>query len=353
MEEKKRLIYPDVLRIISIFCVIVIHVASKLWKTVPILSAEWIAFTAIDSLCRFAVPVFVMVSGMFMLSPEKDRGLKDLYLKKILRILTCFIFWSAFYVFIENFSEMILHRSVPNIDCTKIIEQFISGKYHLWFLYMIVGLYIVTPLLRKIVLNKKDMLYFLMIWFVFCIIKNCMPFIPKYRDLLSGTFDAFKMSIAIEYSGYYVLGYYLHNYTISRKMKTAANILAGLGVVAMTALTAYYSQKKSEYDDTFFEYLLPMTAFLSVSVFLPVQKICEKKKTTEKFRRILGTLSKISFGVYLVHVFILECIFYICVKRLSLPCFVSFGIILSSTLILSTAASYILNKIPIVNKYLV
>ena len=86
MEEKKRLIYPDILRIVSIFGVIVLHCVGELWDQIPIKSKGWVALVAIDSLFRFAVPVFVMVSGMFMLSPSKNRGIKKLYSKNILRI---------------------------------------------------------------------------------------------------------------------------------------------------------------------------------------------------------------------------------------------------------------------------
>lgn len=352
MEEKKRLIYPDVLRIISIFCVVIIHVVGKLWKAVPILSADWISLVAIDSLCRFAVPVFVMVSGMFMLSPEKDRGLKDLYQKKIFRMLICFVFWSAFYVLFYNLPGIIAGRGI-SVSVSKLVGDFVIGKYHLWFMYMIIGLYIVTPLLRKIVSSKKDMQYFLIIWFVFCIFRNCMSLIPQYGEDFDRLFGVFKISMALEYSGYYVLGYYLHNYDIPKKIQTAIHIFSVLGVVAMTVLTAYGSHKISKNNELFFEYLLPMTAFLSVSVFLLVKKICADKNPSQKSRSIIGTLSKISFGVYLSHLFAIDLTFYLCTQRLALPCYASFGIMLVTTLIFSSAISYILNKIPIVNKYLV
>ena len=70
MEEKKRLIYPDLLRIISIFSVLVLHAVGEIWGDIPIQSKSWVALVAIDGMFRFAVPVFIMVSGMFMLSPQ-------------------------------------------------------------------------------------------------------------------------------------------------------------------------------------------------------------------------------------------------------------------------------------------
>ncbi len=151
MEEKKRLIYPDLLRIISIFSVLVLHAVGEIWGDIPIQSKSWVALVAIDGMFRFAVPVFVMVSGMFMLSPQKDRGIKELYSKKVLRIITAFIFWSLVYTFFHLASGFVTEGVSFKPDFQLTVNGFLLGEYHLWFMYMIAGLYIVTTLIRKIV----------------------------------------------------------------------------------------------------------------------------------------------------------------------------------------------------------
>ena len=141
MEEKKRLIYPDILRIVSIFGVIVLHCVGELWEQIPIKSKSWVALVAIDSLFRFAVPVFVMVSGMFMLSPSKNRGIKKLYSKNILRIVTSFAFWSIVYLLYHQASDFIVNRDSFKPDFQSILNSFFAGEYHLWFMYMIILLH--------------------------------------------------------------------------------------------------------------------------------------------------------------------------------------------------------------------
>ena len=180
MEKKERLIYPDILRIVSVFGVLVIHSISIFWDNIPVKTGSWAAFACIDSIFRFVVPVFVMISGMFMLSPEKDRGIKNLYSKNILHILTSFIFWSFLYALFNNIPTN------PEI-CFSIkdfILSFIKGEYHLWFLFMIAGLYIVTPILRKIINDKKLTEYFLAIWFVFCLFANFAKLIPHFGNTI-------------------------------------------------------------------------------------------------------------------------------------------------------------------------
>lgn len=151
MEKKERLIYADILRIVCVFGVLVIHSVSLFWRHIPIKTVSWTVFACLDSVFRFAVPVFVMISGMFMLSPEKDRGIKNLYSKNILRIFTSFVFWSLLYAVFNSIpTNPDIHFSIH-----KFFLRIIQGEYHLWFLFMIAGLYMVTPVLRKIVEDKK------------------------------------------------------------------------------------------------------------------------------------------------------------------------------------------------------
>lgn len=349
MEEKKRLIYPDVLRIVSIFAVIVIHAVGELWKIFPMHSKSWISLVTIDSMVRFAVPVFVMVSGIFMLSPAKDRSLKDLYSKKILRIATSFAFWSVIYLVYRMFFD-INHKIFP---VKSIIGKLILGEYHMWFMYMIIGLYMVTPFIRKITDSKSSMQYFLILWFAFCIIKNFAKLIPGMNDFVFKFFDSFKFSIAVEYSGYYVLGYYLHNFPLKKPTRIFVYILSLFGVAATAFLTVYVSFKSSECVSKYFEYLLPTTLFSSISVFSFIQNICKDKNPTAGTRKRIATLSKISFGVYLSHLLVMMPVKQICLTHFSLPGYAIFGILVVSTTVISPIISYVLNKIPIINKYLV
>ncbi len=353
MEEKKRLIYPDVLRIISIFAVIVLHAVGELWGLIPIQSKSWIALTIIDSLFRFAVPVFVMVSGAFMLSPEKNRGIKDLYSKNILRIVTSFIFWSLIYLVYHQTSDYLADKSSYEFDFKAILNSFLAGEYHLWFMYMIVGLYVATPIIRKLVEKKSTMHYFLMIWFVFCLGVNFIKLIPNVGSYAYTALGLFKISVAVEFSGYYVLGYYLHNYEIKKPIRILTYILAALGTIGMALVTVLKSIDSNEQVTKYISYLLPMTFFQSTAVFLFVKEKFTDIDLSKKTQNTIYTLSKISFGVYLSHLLIMKITKKLCHTFFSLPTYATFGLLLITAFLLSPLLSYLLNKIPGLKKYIV
>lgn len=120
--SKNRIVYADLLRIIATFAVIVLHVSASKWYEAPIREYNWQMFNIYDSLVRWSVPVFVMISGMFFLNPNKEIDFKKLFYKYILRIVLTIIFWGLFYQFSEIFAKFILHHE--SITMKKIVVAF-------------------------------------------------------------------------------------------------------------------------------------------------------------------------------------------------------------------------------------
>ncbi|MBR0437044.1 MAG: acyltransferase family protein, partial [Clostridia bacterium] len=132
---KERQICFDVLKIIATFAVVMLHVSAQHWFYVKLKTPEWRAFNLYDGSVRFPVPVFVMISGALFLSA--DRPLRQMYGKYILRIVTAFLFWSVLYAAISY---------VRGTALIEVLKEAIKGHYHLWYLYMIAGLYVIVPL---------------------------------------------------------------------------------------------------------------------------------------------------------------------------------------------------------------
>lgn len=198
MEDKKsivtvsqnRIIYLDVLRILATFAVIAIHVCSQNWSKVQPSSYEWNIFNFYSGLSRWAVPIFVMISGALFLDNRRTINIKKLYTKNILRIITAFIFWSMFYAIITN---DFWGKDRGNIKL--FVKSFIEGHYHLWFLHMILGLYIATPILRKIAADLKTTEYFLIISMIFTFIVPMffkLPIIASNEMVLENINLSFK-----------------------------------------------------------------------------------------------------------------------------------------------------------------
>ena len=92
-----RVIYADILRVIATLAVMIIHVSATNYRDLSPHSYEWNMISMYDSLVRWCVPMFVMLSGMFFLNPKKPLSIKKLYTKYIYRIALALLVWGSIY----------------------------------------------------------------------------------------------------------------------------------------------------------------------------------------------------------------------------------------------------------------
>ena len=71
--QNNRILYPDILRILAVFAVMMIHVSASGFYTNPVQSFTWQVVNFYECMVRWAVPVFVMVTGMFFFESLKKR----------------------------------------------------------------------------------------------------------------------------------------------------------------------------------------------------------------------------------------------------------------------------------------
>ena len=183
MTKSNRIVYMDVLRVIACFSVIMIH-SSAQYVVKDIGSFNFWVGNIFDGLARIGVPLFIMISGALMLDKNYQFSTQKI-IKHIIRMIVFFVFWSVLYCFIFNIvgSKIIKHES---IDIIKIIGSLIKGHYHLWFVYLIIGLYLIVPLLRLWVndTNKKYVEYFIILSIIFTyIIPQIISIGSNYSNL--------------------------------------------------------------------------------------------------------------------------------------------------------------------------
>lgn len=349
LKSSQRIVYLDVLRIFSIFCMMMLHVASSNWHTTPVESFEWQTFNAYDSIVRFCVPVFVMISGSFFLDNSKEITLKKLFSKNISRIAAAFFFWSFIY-------SIVKYATTVNKEAFTFgiwFKSFICGHYHLWFMFAICGLYLLTPLLRKITAEKKLTEYFLILSFIFCNIVSLLKIITPIAPTVQNISSNFNMQFVAGYSGYFVLGYYLKSADFSAAKRKIIYILGAAGIISTAVATSIWSVSKGSPVGSLYGYFAPNVYFAAASVFVFFRYTVSKINWSSRALKIISKLSSLSFGMYLVHD-----LFNIAFKQLdfttldynailSVPC--NTLIVFSSSLIIA----FLLNKIPFINKYII
>jgi surface polysaccharide O-acyltransferase-like enzyme len=333
----------DYLRIFATFAVIVLHTAKRAWYVADISSPDWSFVNFYDCAVRWAVPVFVMISGSLMAGREYT--LKDLYGRKILRLVTCYIFWNALYLMIwtmEGASDWLLSKVL------------IEGNYHLWFIPMIIGLYIALPIITKITADRKVTSYFLIVSLVFSfLLPQMVNVIGKFDEAKGANFqtayDNFHVFMFIGYAFYFILGFWLIRTTLTKTIKMLLLLAGAIGLFATVFLTSLMSARDGEVCDMFMDYMTVNVMLMSVGVFVLFTMIPGGKDN--KFIRFL---SKSCFGIYLVHeAFLIIMDKHLDFGVLTIPPLISVPAISIVVFILSMGVSMALNSIPVVKKYLV
>ncbi|WP_034057491.1 acyltransferase [Lacinutrix jangbogonensis] len=292
---KGKLSWLDNVRVISTIAVVILHVSSPiLYKYGEIPVRIWNIGNLFDGATRFCVPVFFMISGALLLS--KDYELSYFIKKRFWRIIPPLLFWSLIYI---SYDYIILgENSYSLIDTIKLIIRkiFYGSKFHLWFVYTLLGLYLFIPILRKWIKNsnENEILYFLVIWFA-----TILYSIPHFKMY----FPKIPLTNFTGYIGYLVLGYYLSNFKL--KYKYTPIIFIILGITITIYGTYYITQNKGEFAGYFYGYLTPNVALSSIGIFLTLKNISIKNKM---IKAIISFLNNHSFGIYLAHILILTLI---------------------------------------------
>ena len=144
MQKNNRIIYLDILRVIACLSVIMRHISIH-YSVKDIGSTNFWIGNFFEGLARIGVPLFVMISGTLMLDNNKQVS-KDILIKHIRKMIIFFVFWSAIYCTVTILEQLLIKHET--IDIAQIIMLFIKGYYHLWFIYLIIGLYLIVPLLE-------------------------------------------------------------------------------------------------------------------------------------------------------------------------------------------------------------
>ena len=179
-----------------------------------------------------------MINGAIFL--QRDIPIKKIYSKYIKRMVIAFIVWSLFYGIFEEGGPGDKARA------------FIEGHYHMWFVLMIIGIYMCIPIIKPIVKSELLMKYFLVLSLIFTF---AIPEIFKIAydtgsytlrllaDSGNAVISDVNMYMVLGYVSYFILGYYVNNKDLSKKMRYNIYLLGLLGFVFTIEADAFVSLK--------------------------------------------------------------------------------------------------------------
>ncbi len=319
MENNNRIVFVDYLRVAACFMVMLVHAsenfyaadASGLAGNVSMLANEanrfWVAFYD-GGVARTCVPLFMIVSAFLLVPMKPGQTMTQFYKKRFTRILPPMITFMLLYTFLPlAWGGMTWEQSLH--DLKMIPWNFPSMGGHLWFMYPLISLYliipVVSPWLEKA--SAKDEKIFIGLFAS----STFIPWIHRFitPELWGECFwNGFTMLwYCSGYLGYLVLAHYIrHHLDWTRRKRMTVGAICFLAGSIFTAWSFWLKGVPGVPVETpmlewSWEFCTPNVLMASFGAFLLFT--CIERRTAPK---IITGLSKLSFGMYLMHMFFLS-----------------------------------------------
>lgn len=338
----------DLIKTIAILGVVTIHTSSAANGN-PIGSIDWLTGNFFGCLTRASVPLFLMCSGALFLNTDKELSLKKLFSKNILRLVISMIFWATAYK-VYNLIE------TGNITLTNLFSDFknvlfFKQEFHLYYIHIMLLIYVLLPILRVFVKNadKRTFEYALAIWIALGVVYPTVIGFWPFK-LLSGIPLQWKLNLAYNSVGYFLFGHYLKKYP--KKLAWSVTS-AALGFALIYGGTVYMSIKNGAYYTTLIDGMTFGSLLLAGGIF----GICcyVGPKLGKLAEKVTAYISKASFCIYLVHMFVLYELgdLKLTVNTLPYPVIFTLIPVMLVCFAISIGIYFILSHIPVVKKWLV
>jgi len=282
----------DYLRIIATLAVICIHATSHYYKNAPDLNTlNWWLTNLLNAASRFAVPIFVMISGALLLG--KPSTTKAFYQKRTIRLLPPLLFWSAFYLGFGLLTDTDLHQQLWQI----LLHGY--TRIHLWYLTMLACLMLFAPFINQFINGNKPRpadLHLLLLLMLGFFSLNGLALVAE--NLLKAELNWFR--IFPWYIAYFILGYYLDHYgnrlhLSNRIIATALTLLIAAGAGGNYLLRQHLHI--SQDPPPLFSDMGPLSFIIAALVFLLAKTNAAYLRDHKTVRHLADT----TFGIYLVH----------------------------------------------------
>ena len=265
----------DIIRIFAFVFIVFLHTLNRQFGV-----DVWMGGYAIISI---GVNLFIMISGYLLL--DKTEEAIVFFKKRILNILPLFLVFNIIYIYFGKIPIM-----------TVLKGKAISAS-HFWYIYMILGLYLLTPWLQKVLkYAEKETLFVVFLWFL-CNILN--PYL-RYFNLAEIPFSNFPLTGFI---GYYILGYFVKKY--DNKLKRTSFILIiviyVLGFLLSFLSTKYVLAVTGKRVSDFFDKNSLGTFIMTLSFFVFWCKFNFSKRD-----RIIKIVADSTYFAFLVHLIVLH-----------------------------------------------
>lgn len=302
MEEKTYLKFLDILNVTAIVAVVAMHINNSFWHFADM--PYWKVATFIETICYWAVPAFFMISGATLINYRKKYSTKIYARKRIVKTVIPFLFWNLFGIIYQ----VLLHsKDVSILRPLNLLNSIFNsgGNQIYWFFLPLFAIYMAIPVLTIVPeqLRKKTYIYMILLSFL------TISVLPTVFKLLGGQFPQLLTTpISAGYIIYILLGYLaVNDFNFSAKQRIIIYFLGILGWFIRFFTIIKWSVRDGAINNAMGGYVNFPTVLYSFAVFTFIQYEVPKMKLYEKLNvTLLRKVSGASFGIYLIHIYIVD-----------------------------------------------
>lgn len=348
----KRTVFLDYMRVIACFMVIMVHSCEFFFidgSDIGIRSMDdgyWVS--VFDSAFRCSVPLFVLISA-YLLVPVTG-SVRLFFKKRLTRVVIPFAIWSVLYATLPYFWNSMTADEVAD-SLFRLTYNFNDASGHMWFVYMLIGLYlfmpVISPWLQKA--GKKGLEMFIALWFI----SSFFPYLRAYVGDIFGECYWNEYNMLWYFSGflgYVVLAYYLHSYlnwsAKKRYILGAAAYIIGYAITGCIWYNRIPTAETLQQLELSWRFCTPNVILESFGAFLLIETLFRNARSN----RAVTQISNLSYGIYLMHIFVLGAVYTLFEGWFSTPVtIILVGII---TFVICILVTKILSLLP-KSKYLI
>lgn len=345
----EQLVYVKAVRAFAMLFIVTLHVAFPLiYLYNSINYADWWSATGFYMVGKIGSPLFTMVSGLLLLNPGKEQPISVFFRKRFVKVLFPFIAWAVLYI---GWRVFFWNEAMTPRDMLRAV---VEGPvyYHMWFIQMILGLYLATPILRVYTrhASQQNLTYFVAVWFITAAV---LPIFQRFTGIAVGI----DIVVTTEFVGYFVLGHYLRNVELTKKQ--VVPVLVILVAALLFTHGATYAMTVG-LDGTFDNFFVLNTSanivIIGVSLFLLLKSLDYDRlfQRLPPLRVFVMAVSSCSLGIYFVHVMVIELLgsgrLGFVIDANTLPPVIGIPLVGVLVITLSAALVSLLKKIPLVRQ---
>jgi surface polysaccharide O-acyltransferase-like enzyme len=341
--------YGDAARVLGTLAVVLCHTADIVLFAPDVPAGDWWIANLTDSATRWAVPIYIMLSGALLLDPARREPAAVFYRKRLLRLGAPILFWTVFYIWFAV-------RVTGWMGSSEIATRVLQGKpyEHLHFIYRIAGLYAFTPVLREFLAHANartvKLAALLLLGF------------SAGNSVVDGIFGTELSLFArfVPFLGYFLLGYVLRERVLTRNEWFGCWMLAVSCVLLLAGgtgeLAAHYGVKPyPSVGFMLYDFLSPVRITLAVCVWLILVNTFNAQWLQSRPGQFVSrVIAPATLGIYLIHMLFRDLYLDYCFDRGLAP----FGSVIPLGIFAVAAAVYacslvsvlVLMRIPFVRR---